>query len=307
MSNNNKNNIDSEDNKEKYASSLGLKILIYSRLYLGKTVCDVLVSIVIFFIWLISKKERNISKNYLSVVNEYQKKKGIPLTKFSSLKHMLFYSRILTDRVDTFLSKSIPIDIDPSSMDDWATFQDYINQKQGCFLLFSHVGNIYVLPGIRNTYPKTLNTKVNIYMDIGRTPVFHNFMLDKNNTQNIFFHSTKNMNIKTGYDILSFLEQSHLILMGVDRIKDKNPKHIKKVTILDTPCYLSSAIFKIAQSSEAPIFFISCIKNKSSYTIYIKHYLESFSIEESFASFMQQLILKSPINWCNWFNFFSTH
>ncbi len=307
MNNNTTNNIDSTDNKEKYASSLGLKILIYSRLYLGKTICDILVTIVIFFIWLFSKKERNISNNYLKVVNEYQKKKGIFLTKFSSLKHMLFYSRILTDRVDTFLSKSIPIGIDPSSLNDWNTFQDYLKQHKGCFLLFSHVGNIYVLPSIRNSYPETLDTKVDIYMDIGRTPVFHNFMLDRNNTQNIFFHSTKNMNIKTGYDILSYLEQSHLILMGVDRVKDNNPKHVKKLTILDAPCYLSSAIFKIARSSEAPIFFVSCIKNKSSYTLYIKHFDQTSNIEESFASFMQQMILTSPINWCNWFNFFSTH
>ena len=293
-----------KSSSEKYASSLGLRILIYIRLHLGKRLCSFLVSILIFWIWCFSKKERQYSKNYLKILNEYQKRHNLTLTRFSTLKHMYFYASTLIDRIDTFLTKSIPIHIDQDSVKDWNQFLNCTQNKIGCFLLFCHVGNIYVLPNIKYQYEKASGATADIYMDIDRTPIFHNIMLNQNKTQNIFFHSTKNMDIKTGYDILSKLDNSHLILMGVDRIENKNPKHIKKVSILDKPCFLSRAIFKIAQSPNVPIFFVSCLKENKNYYLYIKQYRNSIEIEDDFAKFMQKLILKSPINWCNWFDFF---
>ena len=291
---------------EKYASFLGLKILIYIRLHLGRKICSFLVAILIFWIWCFFFFFIKYSKDYLKILNNYQKKYNIPLTKFSTLKHMYFYALTLIDRIDTFLAKSIPINIDPDSTKDWTSFLDYAQNKKGCFLLFCHVGNIYVLPNIKDQYKKASSTSADIYMDIERTPIFHNMMLNKNKTQNIFFHSTKNMDIKTGYDILSQLDSSHVILMGVDRIENKNPKHIKKVSILDKPCFLSKAIFKIALSPNVPIFFVSCLKEHKNYYLYIREYKNSTNIEDDFANFMQEMILKNPINWCNWFDFFSS-
>jgi predicted LPLAT superfamily acyltransferase len=92
--------------------------------------------------------------------------------------------------------------------------------------------------------------------------------------------------------------------MAGDRISANTPKSSELVQILDSKCLLPKGVFKFAKSMDVPIFFIACMKEKHNrYKIYLKQSFEK-DMPKEFASFLQELILKYPKQWYNFYDFF---
>lgn len=320
---NNVNNDNLKEGKEKRVSIFGIKLLFFIKHFLGYRIFKISVGVVVFFFWIFSKRERMISNEFKNILNSFEKKHNLKISRFNSFWHFLFYSLSLSDRIEAFLGKLIKLSVEDEvkNIKDWKLLQSFIKKKIGCFLIFSHVGNIYVLSSIRQQVKN--NVDVDIFMNLDQTPIFHSLMLNKkekekekenenqnqNHTQrnsSINFYSTSNMDIKTGYDILDLLDRSHLILMAADRPNDKSLKHTKKVKILDRNCLISKSILRVSLMSQAPVFFISCLKISDEYKIYIRYFdrKSGKDVCEEYADFIEGLIIKSPLNYSNWFDFF---
>lgn len=287
--------------KEHGISSWKLNFLSGVYQIFGRTALKLILRPIVFFIWCFAKESRGASNKFRSVLNSFLLGKGESPFNFSSYQHMLFYAEILADKFVAFSGGALPMRIVEN--DSWNCFSEIVSKSQGCFFICSHHGNIEALPAITYNKNGSFNKCIHAFMKVSQSPIFHGFIEKNTRVSQVIIHPTENIGISTGIEISNLLDSGNVVMMAGDRLNSS--KNGVSVKILGKTCQLPLGVLKLAKFTGVPIFFVSCIKENKRYVFEIKKSEGTLrEIAEQFADFLEQQILKAPLNWANFYDFF---
>lgn len=291
---------------EQSAGKFRLEALWWVYKIFGIRFLKIVLWIVCLFIVPFAKPARNATKKYVKILNAYQAKHHQKQSKISCLSHIYSFACAIMDKMSASCDKHRKIKFTIHQNSDWDKFQEYIKSNTGVFLICSHLGNIEAL----SAFPDATHKKMHAFMQISQNSVFHQFMMRHRVSTNTIFYPTENINIGIAGEMYDNLQRGDLVMMAGDRTSPNSPAKYETTLFLGKDCKFPIGTFKFARSQSHPMFTI-CVMNigHEKYKIYIKQF-KSESVKEmvkEYAIFLQELVLKYPKQWFNFFDFFETN
>lgn len=290
------------EQKEQSAGTWRLNALLFFYRVFGLKSLKCLLIVVVFFIWLFAKPARTASRQYKKVLNNYQKRHQLTTAHFSSYRHILNYAWSLADKLAAFMGKSLPFTVNDN--DAWRAMIQDIQNKRGCFFIFSHIGNVEALPALLKAYPNLPKTQIHAFMQVNQNSIFHNFVMDNAALSNVSILPMDNMGVSMGFEIASYLEAGDIVMMAGDRVAAQNTKAVVYEELLDCSVAFPKGVFKLAKASGAAVYFISATRARKRYVVDVAQAPEH-EMAKAFAAFMQAQALAHPIEWFNFYDFFT--
>jgi len=289
--------------QERGAGSFRLNILFWLYKIFGIRFVKFWARLVASIIGTNAKSAKRFSGEYKRILNEYQIAHNIKPTQFSPAQHIRFFADSLVDKMVAICSKKSRITFTAKNDADWKEFQTLIKQKQGIFLICSHVGNIEALVA----FPDNKNVKIHAFQQISQTGIFHKFISRHSVRKNTIIHAIEDMNIGTAAEMFDFLENGDLVMMAGDRISATIPNKTIQAQILGHDCELPMGVFRFAKSMSHPVFAVALLNTgPEKYKLIVEKLDEKnvSNMANGFAKFLEKNILTAPTQWFNFYNFF---
>lgn len=295
------------DQKEQSAGKLRLLFLWYIYKFFNLAILRIILVPIVFVIYIFSKNSKIASKNYQKVLNAYQAKHNIPLSRFTPFQHILGYANSLADKMSVLCDEKSPIKYEIAHNNDWKLFEKKLNSKKGVFLISSHLGNVEAFSGYAKYSKKKY--KLHALMETSQSSIFHQFIESHAQKYNFTLYSTDEMNFARIMCLYERVQAGDIILMAGDRVSAKNPEQYIYSTLLSKKCSFPRGTFRFAQKFNVPVFAIFLIKTKrNTYLISLKEIKVKTSLEEminQYARCLEEMILRYPSQWYNFYSYFS--
>lgn len=294
--------------KEQSAGKLRLVFLWYCYKLLQLKGLKVIITIILPFIFLFSENARLASKEYRQVLAEFQKKHHLKIKRFSTFKHILNYAYSLADKMSVICDNKNPIRYTILQDKNWRSFQTCLKNKEGVFLISSHLGNVETFCGLSKESNNNPQIKVHALMEIHQNSIFHNFIKKRQTNSSFILHSTEKMNFQKIMELYENMLNGESMLMAGDRVSAENPNNFLYTKILDKNCRLPIGTFKFAKKMKHSTFVILlCKSSKYHYTVMVKQLNIANSIEDiaqDYGKYLEENIIKYPDQWYNFYHYF---
>lgn len=291
---------------ERGAGRLRIEFLWMIYKLFGINFLKFVVKIISGTIAIFAPKVRQQSIRYRKILNEYQQKQNLSLSKFTPLAHICNFACSVVDKISAICDTKTPLEFDMYNNSDMQRLQKMLDDNKGVFFISSHLGNIETLSAM----PAGQNKRMNAFMNVGQNQVFREFVAKKAKYTNTIIHPTENIGVAVAGNMYDAIKRGELVLMAGDRISPTAPDKVINVKILNHNCALPIGVFRFARACDCPVFAVVNIKTeKLKYRMFVKQ-LNTSSIDimvQEYAKFIEEMMLKYPEQWFNFFDFFGNN
>lgn len=117
-------------------SSLGMSIVVWVALRLGRPVVRLLLSIIVFYYTLFFPSARQASRRFLARCQQY------PVKFWQVYRHFFYFAQVTVDRLYFLSGKTAGFSVDIEGRE---VIDEYLDSGRGCLLLMSHLGSFDVI------------------------------------------------------------------------------------------------------------------------------------------------------------------
>ena len=269
----------------------------------GLRALKVIIWFVVGFITMCAAKPRGASRKYKKILQQYERKNNIKLSRFSSFGHILCFANSVIDKMAVICDKKTKIHFDFYKNPDFTEVQKLFEQNKGVFFICSHLGNTEALSGV----PTKSKKRMHAFMNVGQNPIFRSFITQHAKYDNTIIYPTENIDVAMAGKMHDALCNGDCVMMAGDRRSPNAPDKTIVTEILGTRCELPAGVFRFARALTHPVFAIANINiGPEKYMIFVKRLgTENINVmAQEYADFLQDLIIKYPKQWFNFFDFF---
>lgn len=231
-------------------------------------------------------------KKYLSIVGEKS-------NNINVFKLFLSYALSAVDKIEVFSQKFDKKKINTNSVCD--LFWKLKSEKQGAVCIFSHIGNIDVARVLIGS-----EQKISILLSLEQAKIFRDFLGKISDFKNINLVAVEDIGIETVIDLKNRIENGEFVFIAGDRTS-KTARNIE-VEVLRRKVDFPYGTFKLAELLDAPVFFVSCLKQFKGYEMSVVQFPTNGAkkMAAAFADFVSELALKCPFQFYHFYDFFKT-
>jgi predicted LPLAT superfamily acyltransferase len=302
--------------KEKSCGYWQLKSLLIIYKLFGRGALKISLYPVVFVFHIVSKQTREFSAQYLNRIYKYG---NLPkVTYFSTFKHVFSFADALVDKVIAWSGNIMMSAISIQTPEHYEDLINNLNNKQGVFLICSHLGNIEVFRAIGNMDADSrLKTtlRMNTLVQIAHTEHFNRLLkqLHPGVTNNLV--SATDIGIDTALLLKDKINDGEIVITAGDRTAAKNQEKTISMQFLGDDAPFPSGSFIMASLMDCPVYFTFLLKSGGAYRLYIYKSAINFAgprkerkikIEQmimEYRDYLQTLTLKYPYQWYNFFDF----
>ena len=276
--------------KERSAGEKRLILTYYIFKIFGKIPVVVIAFFVALGTFFAGKDLRFYVKKYLSIVGEKS-------NHINVFKLFLSYALSAVDKIEVFSQKFHKKKINTNSVCD--LFWKLKSEKQGAVCIFSHIGNIDVARVLIGS-----EQKISILLSLEQTKIFRDFLGKISDFKNINLVAVEDIGIETVIDLKNRIENGEFVFIAGDRTS-KTARNIE-VEVLSRKVDFPYGTFKLAELLEAPVFFVSCLKQSKGYEMSVVQIPtnDAKKMAAAFADFVSELALKCPFQFYHFYDLF---
>ena len=270
----------------------------------GKNVLYLIAFFVSFFTFLFNSNLRFYSSKYLEIISTRTRLKPTFLNQF---RHINSYANALVDKMlvysGNFDSENIIFD---DKNDEKQLYED-INKNKGVVFIFPHIGNVEVLHSLFLNNINNPDLKINIFLSRKQSQIFNNFLKTIKIDFPVKQLMTEDIGVSTGIELKDGLNRGEIVFIAGDRLSENNDNKNIEAQMYGHKIYLPKGTFKIARLMRVPTYLISVLKDDGKYIVYLKKQDSSSEnkLAEAFVEFMEDITLKSPLQFYHFYDFFS--
>lgn len=279
--------------------------------YLYKIFGEKILLLISFFVALVSfvmnKDVREYSRKYFKVIYEYFGDKKLKPSLINSFKHVLSYANSLVYNLEAYGGTLKPDKIKFADSQMVDEIYKKIEEKKGMVFIFSHIGNIEIMRSLllnnKNYKPKS----VSAFMQEDHCRIFRNFMkkIEKENDK-MKIYPIEDIDLSTMSEVDDNLKEGGILFMAGDRISSQNPMKSVEIELFNKKILIPIGTFKIAKILKSDIYFVTCLREKNFFKIYLEENSGKTEEElrESFVSFMENMTKNSPYQFYHFYDIF---
>ena len=180
--------------------------------------------------------------------------------------------------------------------------------NNGIFFICSHIGNIEVMRCLTDYKEYSVCKSVSIFLQANQCKIFSEFInkISQGNNK-LKIYPVEEIGINTAIELEENIKNNGICFMAGDRISAGNPQKTAIVTLLNKKIEIPTGVFKMAQIMNTEICFVSCIKEKNKYRVFMKKpsaISDINTIQKEYAQFLESMILKSPYQFYHFYDYF---
>lgn len=282
----------------KFWLNLSVKLVSILPNFLLKIACF----FVTLFYFIFSPKERGYIKEFYTNLREFQRQKGLKISKISVYRNFYEFGLSIADKIAVYKGKFCAKDliiINPKLL-----FGEFIDKKEGQIILTSHFGNIEVA---RTLSLATQKNRLCVLVYSQNAANFMQLLNELNGTQ-IPAICVNELDLPKMLELKALLESGvHIGVMG-DRsaISGKN----LRVNFLTKECFLPQGAFLLAHLLKVQMSMLWCERTKKGYEVETQRleYENKTSRDESIKAMANAYVAELERRVCRrpwlWFNFY---
>ena len=275
-----------------------------------------------FFYFLFSKSGRTASRRFLQKISPMVEEPKLAkkcLSFFGPLRHIISFALALVERIQSWGGKYCLEDVH-SYDDDIVELKRGLENGQGAFLIFSHLGNAELLRGLLNKDQTGVSRKIPVtaIIDMKVSAHFSRMLKELNPQSSMDVIGADEIDPNSAVLIEDRIAAGGLVLVTGDRtsIGGKN----LMIPFLGKDAPFPSGVFYLAALINAPIYFVFGLRRKAlslkpEYNMYVHKNNLSFDcprkeklkrsvlLADSFVELLERYCKKQPYQWYNFFDF----
>ena len=288
--------------KEQSVGEKRLLISWYLYKIFGKNVLYLIAFFVAFLTFLFNKNVRNYSKKYFNAIKEKTRLKPTFINQF---RHIYSYAVTLVDKILFYANDFDVKEVIFENENDKKLLYEDINKNKGVFLIFNHLGNIEILKAFFLNSITKPNFNIDVFLSYEQSKIFNAFLDKIKMNLPLKNFPVEEIGINTGIELKENLNNGDVVFMAGDRLAVNNHKNIK-VEIFSHKVLLPKGTFKIAELMNVPTYFITALKFKKQYKIFLEkqNNLDQKETAKAFAKYIEKMVKIKPYQFYHFYDFF---
>ncbi|KWU02085.1 acyltransferase [Vibrio toranzoniae] len=295
---------------------LGIKLLLAVYTLLGRGVFNLILRGVMRYYHLTGKRARNASEQYLFQLKAYAEQQNIELpAELTSYNHLLSFGHTMLDKLAAWKGDFSADNLTIHGQDQ---FESMVANQQGVLILGSHLGNIELCRALGRRHS---NIKINALVFTEHAERFNSVMKAVNPQSDLNLIQVTSMGPDTAILLQQKLEQGEWIVIVGDRTSTSKESRSVWAEFLGKEAPFPQGPFMLASVLKAPVFLLFGLRDNSQAKPHFNVYFEHFSdrielprktreqslkqVVQQYADRLQHYTLKAPLQWYNFFNFWT--
>lgn len=295
---------------------LGIKLLLMIYTLLGRGVFNLILKGVMRYYHLTGKRAREASEHYLHTLKLYAKQHNIDLpNNLDSYHHLLSFGHTMLDKLAAWKGD---FSVDNLTIHGQDQFESMVDNEQGVVILGSHLGNIELCRALGRRHS---HIKINALVFTEHAERFNSVMKAVNPNSDLNLIQVSSMGPDTAILLQQKLEQGEWIVIVGDRTSTSKESRSVWAEFLGQEAPFPQGPFMLASVLKAPVFLLFGLRDDNSKKPHFNVYFEHFSdkivlprrtreqtlqqVVQQYADRLQHYTLKAPLQWYNFFNFWT--
>ncbi|WP_454441908.1 glycosyltransferase family 2 protein [Vibrio bathopelagicus] len=295
---------------------LGIKLLLAIYTLLGRGVFNLILRGVMRYYHLTGKRARNASEQYLFQLKAYAEQQNIELpAQLTSYKHLLSFGHTMLDKLAAWKGD---FSVDNLTIHGHEQFESMVENKQGILILGSHLGNIELCRALGRRHS---HIKINALVFTEHAERFNSVMKAVNPQSDLNLIQVTSMGPDTAILLQQKLEQGEWIVIVGDRTSTSKESRSVWAEFLGKEAPFPQGPFMLASVLKAPVFLLFGLRDDSQakphFNVYFEHFSDKIELPrktreqslqqvvQKYANRLQHYTLKAPLQWYNFFNFWT--
>lgn len=287
---------------------LGIQILLYVFKLFGRKGLWVILFPVVCYMFITGKVARKASKEFLQQVNKYNNI-ATRVTLKQQLTHFCNFADSALDKIDAWLGRITNNDINYTNEE---LFSDLYQRQQGAIFIGSHLGNLEVC---RALSLQRHYKKVNVLVFTHHAVEFNKMLKKINPDVSVNLIQVTEMGPDLAILLKDKVDKGEIIVIVGDRTSTTTASRSTRVEFLSKQAPFSQGPFILASLLDCPVYFLFCLKNRTSkkYDVIFEHYSQTLKVSRTkrpqlinkvIADFAQRLSFYASQYPYQWFNFY---
>lgn len=283
---------------------LGMKALLLTYKTLGRRGFLVLLYPVMAYFFLVRKPARSASKEYLNKVQVFSDEN---LSGFgASFRHFMMFGEVLLDKVLAWMGH---LGKDDVCLQDPEVFG---GRPAGGIIVISHLGNAEICGALANHLS---DIKFTALVHTQHADKFNSLVKKVNSNNYIEVMQVTDISPATAMLLSERVNAGEYVIIAGDRIPVTGQQRVSTVNFLGTEAVMPQGAFILAALLKCPVYLMFCLKQKTSYQVYIEHFSDALSfprksreqaiagVVQRYADRLQYYCAKAPLQWFNFYPF----
>ncbi len=289
----------------------GMRFLLKVYLLTGRRVLQFFLYPVVSYYWLLNREGRNASRNYLDRINRFFPSLSVKTGFRGSYLHFISFANAMIDRLAAW---SGALSMDDVRYHGREAVQEYLSQGQGVLMLGSHLGNLEVCRVIAWIGKRVT---VNVLVHTRHAEKFNSVLNEMSAGSRMNLIHVTEMTAATALLLEDKIQAGELVIIAADRVPITGQGRMVEADFLGQPALFPQGPYILASLLKCPVFTLFCLKQQGKQHIYFDLFSERLHIPrqqrqqiiqasaEKFSKTLQRYIQKAPLQWFNFYDFWS--
>lgn len=302
--------------RQERGTVLGIKALLAVYSLLGRPIFNLMLKLVMGYYYLTGKQARQASEQYLQHLQSYANRRQITLPNhLSSYNHLLSFGHTMLDKLAAWKGD---FSVKNLTIHGQELFQALAERKQGVLLLGSHLGNIELCRALGRRHS---HIKINALVFTEHAERFNTVMKAINPNSELNLIQVSRLGPDTAILLQQKIEQGEWVVIVGDRTSTSKETRAVWADFLGQPAPFPQGPFMLASVLKAPVYLLFGLRDERSKTPHFNVYFEHFSdnidlprkerqaalaqVVQRYADRLEHYTLQAPLQWYNFFNFWT--
>ena len=288
----------------------GMQLLLNIYLLFGHKVLRLFLYPVVSYYWLINRQGRRASRDYLARVARFLPQGSIRQGWCGTFQHFIHFADALTDKLAAWSGALTLQHVDYYGQRE--TILRHVDQRQGVFILGSHLGNLEVCRVMAHLSNRVT---VNVLVHTKHTEKFNTLLNRYGAAGQLNLIQVSEVNVATAMRLADKIEAGELVVMAADRTPISGQGRVVQADFLGSPALFPQGPFILASLLNCPVFTLFCLKQNGRQAIHFDHFSDHLVLPrkdrdaaikryvQDYAKRLQSYCLKAPMQWFNFFDF----
>jgi predicted LPLAT superfamily acyltransferase len=289
---------------------IGMKFLLLVYRVFGRLGFRVCLYPVMSYYYLFRKEARQASEQYLRKIRPLLPKEQ--QTSLSSFRHFLMFGEILMDKLLVWMGRIRKEDVVFETPD---TIKEIEINRRGGIIIATHLGNFEICSALANQLP---DMQLTILVYTQHAVKFNTLMKRVAGNTDVEVMQVTDVSPATAMLFSERVNAGGYIVIAGDRTPVTGQERVSTVNFLGGLAPFPQGAFILAGLLKCPVYLMFCLKQQSQYHMYIEKFTDGLKFHDrkqrlrtlnnavqEFADRLEHYCLKAPLQWFNFFPFWS--
>lgn len=285
----------------------GLKTLLWLYRHGGRWLCQWFLPLLIGYFYLTGTQARNASRDFLCRVARTQQGSLAPRPgHWQSYRHFLNFGQAALAKLDAWSGR---LDVGPAQFPNRHLLVELFERRQGAVILTAHFGNIEIF---RAAAESQFKPRINVLALTSHAAKFNAILRELNPESQVELLQVDDLGLETAMLLQERVSNGELVIIAGDRTSASNFGRVHYASFLGAPAPFSVGPYVLASVLECPVYLMLGLPTPELHMEKLSDSLKGPRKErqakigrciDDYAARLEQEVLKHPLHWFNFYDF----